>query len=314
MVDVLNPEHTASKTLNTTLEANEVTTLEAQNEAPENNHHISAVAETQPAEPNSQTSAQAEPTSEAEISAAAPEPQAAAPQAVEAHDASSHEEEMDFGALLESFEHEQAAQEAAQAVDGNVVTGTVIKLTDKHVVVDVGLKSEGLIPIEQVLDHTGQPKLQAGQTIEVVVEHEEPSGGYLLSYDKALRHRVWDTIEKAANDKTPVSGLVVSRVKGGLTVDIGIKAFLPGSQVEIRPVRNLESYIGQTIDVRVIKLKKKSGNVVVSRKELLENEASLKRSLTLDHLEEGTVLTGTVKGLTEYGAFVGLGGMMDCCM
>ncbi len=316
MVDVLNPEHTASKTLNTTLEANEVTTLQTQNQAPENNHHISAAAETQPAEPNSQTS---EPTSHAEAPAAQSErpveaqpmaePQAAAPQAAEAHDASSHEEEMDFGALLESFEHEQAAQEAAQAVDGNVVTGTVIKLTDKHVVVDVGLKSEGLIPIEQVLDHTGQPKLQAGQTIEVVVEHEEPSGGYLLSYDKALRHRVWDTIEKAANDKTPVSGIVVSRVKGGLTVDIGIKAFLPGSQVEIRPVRNLESYIGQTIDVRVIKLNKKRGNVVVSRKELLENEATLKRSLTLDHLEEGTVLTGTVKNLTEYGAFVDLGGI-----
>ena len=180
---------------------------------------------------------------------------------------------MDFGALLESFEHEQAAQEAAQAVDGNVVTGTVIKLTDKHVVVDVGLKSEGLIPIEQVLDHNGQPKLQPGDTIEVVVEREEAEGGYLLSYDKALRHRVWDTIEKAANDKTPVSGMVVSRVKGGLTVDIGIKAFLPGSQVEIRPVRNLESYVGQTLEVRVIKLNKKRGNVVVSRKELLEEES-----------------------------------------
>jgi small subunit ribosomal protein S1 len=322
MVDVLNPEHTASKTLNTTLEANEVSTLETQNPAPENNHHISAVAETQPAEPNTQSSvpaihqaAEAATVSEPQVQTQ-PEPapqaaaaQAVAPHAAEAHDASSHEEEMDFGALLESFEHEQAAQEAAQAVDGNVVTGTVIKLTDKHVVVDVGLKSEGLIPIEQVLDHTGQPKLQPGQVIEVVVEHEEPSGGFLLSYDKALRHRVWDTIEKAANDKTPVSGLVVSRVKGGLTVDIGIKAFLPGSQVEIRPVRNLESYIGQTIEVRVIKLNKKRGNVVVSRKELLENEATLKRSLTLDHLEEGTILTGTVKNLTEYGAFVDLGGI-----
>ncbi len=216
---------------------------------------------------------------------------------------------MDFGALLESFEHEQAAQESAQAVDGNVVTGIVIKLTDKHVVVDVGLKSEGLIPIEQVLDHNGQSKLHPGQTIEVVVEREEAEGGYLLSYDKALRHRVWDTIEKAANDQTPVSGVVVSRVKGGLTLDIGIKAFLPGSQVEIRPVRNLESYVGQTLDVRVIKLNKKRGNVVVSRKELLEEEVTVKRTLTLDHLEEGTILTGTVKNLTEYGAFVDLGGI-----
>ena len=153
------------------------------------------------------------------------------------------------------------------------MTGTVIKLTDKHVVVDVGLKSEGLIPIEQVLDHTGQPKLKAGETIEVVVEHEEAEGGYLLSYDKAQRHRVWDTIEKAANDKTPVTGMVLGRVKGGLTVDIGIKAFLPGSQLEIRPVRNLDAYIGQPIEVRVIKLNKKRGNVVVSRKEILEKSS-----------------------------------------
>ena len=314
MVDVLNPEHTASKTLNTTLEANELTTLETQNEAPENNHHISAAAETQPTE---QAAAEQHSAAHEYAEQIATPPQVETP-AEQQHELSAataeqtpheHEEEMDFGALLESFEHEQAAQEAAQAVDGHVVTGTVIKLTDKHVVVDVGLKSEGLIPLEQVLDHTGQSKLQPGQTIEVVIEREEPGGAYLLSYDKALRHRVWDTIEKAANDKTPVSGLVVSRVKGGLTVDIGIKAFLPGSQVEIRPVRNLESYIGQTIEVRVIKLNKKRGNVVVSRKELLENEASVKRSLTLDHLEEGTILTGTVKNLTEYGAFVDLGGI-----
>ena len=144
------------------------------------------------------------------------------------------------------------------------MSGTVIKLTDKHVVVDVGLKSEGLIPLEQVVDHTGQPKLKPGDVVEVVIEREEPEGGYLLSYEKAQRHRVWDTIEKAANDKTPVTGTVLGRVKGGLTVDIGIKAFLPGSQLEIRPVRNLDAYLGQQIEVRVIKLNKKRGNVVVS--------------------------------------------------
>ena len=297
MVDVLNPEHTESKPLNTELEATEIATVAAEADAPESTHNFSASAENQHAEHN-HTDNQIAKNRIPGVSTASP-----------SEGASQHEEEMDFGALLESFENEQAAAEAAQAVDGNVVTGTVIKLTDKHVVVDVGLKSEGLIPIEQVLDHTGQSKLQPGQVIEVVVEREEPEGGYLLNYDKALRHRVWDTIEKAANDKTPVSGMVVSRVKGGLTVDIGIKAFLPGSQVEIRPVRNLESYIGQTIEVRVIKLNKKRGNVVVSRKELLEDEVSVKRTLTLDHLEEGTILTGTVKNLTEYGAFVDLGGI-----
>ncbi len=215
----------------------------------------------------------------------------------------------DFAAALESFDREQAAEAASMASDDHVVTGTVVKLTDKHVVVDVGLKSEGLIPIEQVLDHAGQPKLKPGDTVEVVVEREEPEGGFLVSYDKAQRHRVWDVIEKAAADKTPVLGTVLGRVKGGVTVDIGIKAFLPGSQLEIRPVRNLDGYIGQQIEVRVIKLNKKRGNVVVSRKELLEEEQNAKRSTTLEHLEEGAVLTGTVKNLTDYGAFVDLGGI-----
>jgi small subunit ribosomal protein S1 len=216
----------------------------------------------------------------------------------------------DFAAALESFDREQAAEAAAQAFDDSaIVTGTVIKLTDKHVVVDVGMKSEGLIPIEQVLDHTGQPKLKAGDSVDVVIEREEPEGGYLLGYEKAQRLRVWDTVEKAHNEKTPVTGTVVGRVKGGLTVDIGIKAFLPGSQLELRPVRNLDAYIGQPIEVRVIKLNKKRGNVVVSRKEILEEEQSERRSHTLEHLEEGAILTGTVKNLTDYGAFVDLGGI-----
>jgi small subunit ribosomal protein S1 len=216
----------------------------------------------------------------------------------------------DFAAALESFDREQAAEAAAQAFDDSaIVTGTVIKLTDKHVVVDVGMKSEGLIPLEQVLDHTGQPKLHPGDTVDVVIEREEPEGGYLLGYEKAQRLRVWDTVEKAHNEKTPVTGTVVGRVKGGLTVDIGIKAFLPGSQLELRPVRNLDAYIGQPIQVRVIKLNKKRGNVVVSRKEILEEEQSERRSHTLEHLEEGAILTGTVKNLTDYGAFVDLGGI-----
>ncbi|MHB8303717.1 MAG: 30S ribosomal protein S1 [Acidobacteriaceae bacterium] len=316
MVDVLNPEHIESNPLNTELEANAVATVTAEADAPESTHNFSVSAEDQHARqhdnPTHSSRFYGQPSHSETLgsenhSGAGHIADVAASSS--ADEAVPHDEEMDFGALLESFENEQAAAEAAQAVDGHVVTGTVIKLTDKHVVVDVGLKSEGLIPIEQVLDHNGQPKLQPGQTIEVVVEREEAEGGFLLSYDKALRHRVWDTIEKAATEKIPVSGLVVSRVKGGLTVDIGIKAFLPGSQVEIRPVRNLESYIGQTIDVRVIKLNKKRGNVVVSRKELLEEEVSVKRTLTLDHLEEGTILTGTVKNLTEYGAFVDLGGI-----
>ena len=216
----------------------------------------------------------------------------------------------DFSAALEAFEREQAAEAAAvEAYGDKVVSGTVIKQTDKHLVVDVGLKSEGLVPLEQVVDHTGAARFKPGDVIDVVIEREEPEGGYLVSYEKAQRLRVWDTIEKAANDKTPIMGTVVSRVKGGLTVDIGMKAFLPGSQLEIRPVRNLDGYLGQQIEVRVIKLNKKRGNVVVSRKEILEEEQNAKRSHTLEQLGEGAVLTGTVKNLTDYGAFVDLGGI-----
>src|SRR6202789_3636103 len=288
MADVLNPERTESAPLNTELQT---PTLDAPADhfdpSEELTHNPQAVA---PSVPH----------------------RVVDPKPVVTHSAGDESELTgmeDFAAALESFDREQAAEAAAQAYDDNVVTGTVIKLTDKHVVVDVGLKSEGLIPLEQVLDHNGQPKLKAGDTVEVVGEREEAEGGFLLSYDKAQRHRVWDAIERAANEKTPVVGTVLGRVKGGLTVDIGIKAFLPRSQLEIRPVRNLDGYIGQQIEVRVIKLNKKRGNVVVSRKELLEEEQTNKRSLTLEHLEEGAILTGTVKNLTDYGAFVDLGGI-----
>ena len=216
----------------------------------------------------------------------------------------------DFSAALEAFEREQAAEAAAvEAYGDKVVSGTVLKQTEKHLVVDVGLKSEGLVPLEQVTDHTGAVKFNAGDVIDVVIEREEQEGGYLVSYEKAQRLRAWDSVEKAANEKTPVTGTVVGRVKGGLTVDIGMKAFLPGSQLEIRPVRNLDAYLGQQIEVRVIKLNKKRGNVVVSRKELLEEEQTVKRSATMEHLGEDAVLTGTVKNLTDYGAFVDLGGI-----
>jgi small subunit ribosomal protein S1 len=216
----------------------------------------------------------------------------------------------DFSEALAAFEREQAAEAAAvEAYGDKIVSGKVEKQTEKYLVVDVGLKSEGLIPLEQVVDHTGAVKFQPGDIIDVVIEREEAEGGYLVSYEKAQRLRVWDTIEKAATDKTPITGTVVSRVKGGLTVDIGMKAFLPGSQLEIRPVRNLDTYLGQQIEVRVIKLNKKRGNVVVSRKEILEEEQNSKRSATMEHLEEGAILTGTVKNLTDYGAFVDLGGI-----
>jgi small subunit ribosomal protein S1 len=298
-VEVHNPDQTESRPLNTELEAL----------APElTAEQTDLSTETNPTRDTSEDSEEYL----ASISASSNEQ----PDSAVAHGASSLPEPdydaADFAAALANFDREQAAETAAAqnlTAEEVVVTGTVVNITDKHVVVDIGLKSEGLIPIEQVLDLQGSPKFKVGDSVDVVVEREEPEGGYLVSHEKALRHKIWDQLEKAANDKTPVKGLVVSRVKGGLTVDIGIKAFLPGSQIEVRPVRNLDGYIGSEIEVRVIKLNKKRGNVVISRKEILEEEQNAKKAVTLTTLEEGSVLTGTVKNLTDYGAFVDLGGL-----
>jgi small subunit ribosomal protein S1 len=292
MANVLNSE-TESITLNTELET---PTLEPATEPEQPSYESTSNLET--------AEAPAINTLDADVNLTEAEP------AMEAEPVVTQEGAEDFSAALEAFEREQAAEAAAvEAYGDKIVAGTVLKQTEKHLVVDVGLKSEGLVPLEQVVDHTGAVKFQPGDVIDVVIEREEPEGGYLVSYERAQRLRVWDSIEKAANDKTPVMGTVVSRVKGGLTVDIGLKAFLPGSQLEIRPVRNLDGYLGQQIEVRVIKLNKKRGNVVVSRKEILEEELTSKRSTTMEHLGEDSVLTGTVKNLTDYGAFVDLGGI-----
>jgi small subunit ribosomal protein S1 len=213
----------------------------------------------------------------------------------------------DFASALESFttESEEAARE------DNVIKGTVLKITATHVVVDIGAKSEGMLPLAEVLDHTGNPKFKPGDEIDVMRDKGETEEGYInLSHQKAQRLRAWDEIEKAHNEKKPIKAVVVERIKGGLTVDIlGAQAFLPGSQTDLRPVRNLDVLKGDIIEVAVIKLNKKRGNIVVSRKQLLEEEQNEKKSKTLEHLEEGAVLTGVVKNLTEYGAFVDLGGI-----
>jgi small subunit ribosomal protein S1 len=213
----------------------------------------------------------------------------------------------DFASALESFttESEEAARE------DNVIKGTVLKITATHVVVDIGAKSEGMLPVAEVMDHAGNPRFKPGDEIDVMRDKGEAEEGYInLSHQKAQRLRAWDEIEKAHNEKKPIKAIVVERIKGGLTVDIlGAQAFLPGSQTDLRPVRNLDVLKGDVIEVAVIKLNKKRGNIVVSRKQLLEEEQNEKKSKTLEHLEEGAVLTGVVKNLTEYGAFVDLGGI-----
>jgi small subunit ribosomal protein S1 len=213
----------------------------------------------------------------------------------------------DFAAALHNFEN----QTEESVSDDHVIKGTVIKLTATHVVVDIGAKSEGMAPIAEILDHEGNPKFKPGDEIDVMREKGETEEGYVnLSHLKAQRLRSWDEIERAYNEKKPIKGIVVERIKGGLTIDIqGARAFLPGSQVDLRPIRNLDGMKGQTMEVAIIKLNKKRGNIVVSRKQLLEEDQNEKRGKTLEHLEEGSVLTGIVKNLTEYGAFVDMGGI-----
>ena len=215
----------------------------------------------------------------------------------------------DFATVLENFEAEQT--EAMAAVENKIITGSVIKLTAKHVVVDIGGKSEGLVPIAQGLDAAGNPKFNPGDEILVMIEHGETEEGYpKLSHEKAQRNHAWEAIEKAYNEKLTLAGKVVERVKGGVSVDLGgAVAFLPGSQVDARPGHNLDGMKGQPIEVRVIKLNRKRGNIVVSRKAILDEQTAAQRSKTLETLQEGADLTGVVKNLTDYGAFVDLGGI-----
>jgi len=228
------------------------------------------------------------------------------PQSAQAQDEKPGSAE-DFASALESFttESEEAVRE------DKVLKGTVLKLTATHVVVDIGAKSEGMLPLSEVLDFEGKPRFQPGDEIDVMRDKGETEEGYInLSHQKAQKLRAWDEIERAYNEKKPIRATVVERIKGGLTVDImGANAFLPGSQADLRPARNLDAVKGQTLEVAIIKLNKKRGNIVVSRKQVLEGEQSEKRSKTLEHLEEGSILTGVVKNLTDYGAFVDLGGI-----
>ena len=191
--------------------------------------------------------------------------------------------------------------------EGEVVRGRVVEVRPGDVIVDIGYKSEGAIPIEE-FRHTGAPKV--GEEIEVFLEAKEDSEGLIvLSKDKADKIKVWDQISKAFDAGFPVEGRVVEVVKGGLAVDVGVRAFLPGSQVDLRPVKNLGSMMGQTIRAKVIKLNRRRGNVVLSRRAVLETEREEKKKHTLAVLTEGMALTGTVKNITDYGAFIDLGGI-----
>jgi small subunit ribosomal protein S1 len=194
--------------------------------------------------------------------------------------------------------------------EGEVVHGRVIHIGPEFVTVDVGFKSEGQLPIREFLTKEGTPVVGVGEYIDVFVERKESEIGMVsLSKEKADKFRFWEEISRAWNEDQVIQGKIVSRIKGGLTVDIGVPAFLPGSQIDIRPIRNLEKLIGSTFKFKIIKLNRRRGNVVLSRRILLEKERESQRQKTLETLEEGKIVEGVVKNVTDYGAFIDLGGI-----
>ncbi|MBC7660597.1 MAG: 30S ribosomal protein S1 [Chitinophagaceae bacterium] len=218
------------------------------------------------------------------------------------------------------FDHQKSqSQEFADLLDeagsasvkeGSIVSGRVVRFTDDSVIVDIGHKSEGEIPKSEFFLADGSFGVSEGDTIEVYLDSfEDNEGEMVLSRERAEMFRAWDRISDAYEKSEIVEGRVIARVKGGLSVDIGVKAFLPGSQVDLRPVRNLDKLIGNKLSFKIIKFNKKRGNIVLSRRVLLEQDREKLRSETLSHLKENAVLKGIVKNITDYGAFIDLGGI-----
>ncbi len=193
---------------------------------------------------------------------------------------------------------------------GDVVSGKVVEVQSDYVLVDINYKSEGLIPINEFRMVEGQRSVKPGDEVEVYIDRvENENGMVVLSKDKADMLRAWNDISRAAENEELIEGTVIAKVKGGLSVDIGVKAFLPGSQIDLRPVRNMDIYIGKKYKFKVIKFNKKRGNIVLSRRALLEEERESMRTQTLDAMKEGSRVKGIVKNITDYGAFIDLGGM-----
>ncbi len=212
-------------------------------------------------------------------------------------------------AMSEGFA-ERFEKSVASIKEGDVVHGKVLTVDEEHVQIDVGFKSEGFVPTWEFMDEEGTVLVKPGDSVEVLVEEaEDYSGRVVLSKEKADRLLVWDEISRAYKADEAVDGVVIARVKGGLAVDIGVKAFLPGSQVDLRPVRNLEQVVGQKLQFKIIKFNKRRGNIVLSRRALLETERQKLRLETLETLAPGQIVDGVIKNLTDYGAFLDLGGI-----
>ncbi len=241
---------------------------------------------------------------ETEETASPPESAATAPADTE-ETAADDDLPEDFATALEMWESDLQTLK-----EGEVVKGRVLRLLEKEVIVDIGYKSEGIIDLDEFRALDGTLQVKEGDRIDVLLEKTEDSDGYVvLSKEKAERLKIWDAVEKAYETGEAVTGRVIDRIKGGLKVDIGLPAFLPGSLVDVRPVRNLEALRGEEFRMRVIKVNKRRGNIVLSRKAILEEENAEKKEKTLKDLEEGKVFRGVVKNLTDYGAFIDLGGI-----
>jgi len=211
----------------------------------------------------------------------------------------------------DDFDFEQKVTESLYKINElNIVEGKVTKITKDFVTVDFGYKSEGQIPTQEFLDSEGELSIQVGDNTEIYLERfEDENGQVVVSKEKAKKLRVWEEVGKVYNEDGIVSGLITAKIKGGLSVDIGIKAFLPGSQVDLRPVRNLDKLLGERFDFKVLKYNPKRGNIVLSRRAILEMDREEQREKTLELLQENAIIKGHVKNITDYGIFVDLGGV-----
>ncbi|NNF00166.1 MAG: 30S ribosomal protein S1, partial [Pyrinomonadaceae bacterium] len=224
------------------------------------------------------------------------------PAAAEEQDAGG---EMDFGAMLAQFEQEQVAYHA-----GEIVSGKVVGISDQVALVDFGYKSEGVVPIEEFTSPEGEITVGQGDEVEVMIKRIGGDGAPNLSFSDAKNRKSWDEIDQAFKDDTVVKGKITAKTKGGLKVDVqGVEAFLPGSQIDSRPIRNLDALIGEEIEAKVVKFSRKRNNIVLSRKVITDLEVNKQKAETLAKIEEGYIVDGVVKNLTDYGVFIDIGGI-----
>jgi small subunit ribosomal protein S1 len=216
----------------------------------------------------------------------------------------SSEQQLDREALAALYEETFKNLE-----EGTITEGRVVALTKDKVVVDIGYKSEGMIPADQFSAEELQ-QIKVGDRLQVYIEEcEDADGNLVLSKEKADKMKIWEELEKLHKEEKSIEGKIISRIKGGMMVDIGVKAFLPGSQIDLHPVRDLDGLVGRVVPLKIIKINHRRGNVVVSRRVLLEETRDKKRQTTLSTLKEGQLIQGTVKNITDYGAFIDLGGI-----